>query len=60
MEYVKFWIAKDLWDLGVALAVFAVAVLISFSIWVFDRVKEKAIKAADKWNEIHSDSKEEK
>ena len=60
MDYVKFWIAKDLWDLGVVLAVFAVAVLISFSIWVFDRVKEKAIKAADKWNEIHSDSKEEK
>lgn len=60
MEYVKFWIAKDLWDLSVVLAIFAIAAFISFAIWVFDRVKEKATNAAEKWNEIHSDSKEEK
>ncbi|MBQ4340125.1 MAG: hypothetical protein IJC41_03895 [Firmicutes bacterium] len=58
MEYVKFWIAKDLWDLGVVLAIFAVVVFIYFAIWVFDRIKAKAIKAAEKWNEIHSDRKE--
>jgi len=60
MEYIKFWIAKDLWSLSVVLAIFAVAASIAFSIWVFDKVKDKAVKAADKWNEIYSDSKEEK
>lgn len=59
MDYVKFWIAKDLWNLSVVLAIFAVVVFISFSIWVFDRIKEKATNAAEKWNEIYSDGKEE-
>lgn len=60
MEYVKFWIAKDLWEFSVVLTIFAVVVLIYFAIWVFDRIKAKAKKAAEKWNEIYSDSKEEK
>lgn len=60
MEYVKFWIAKDLWDLGVVLAIFGVVAFLYFVKWVFDRIKAKATKAAEKWNEMHSDSKEEK
>lgn len=44
MEHVKFWIAKDLWEFSVVLSIIAVAVLISFSIWVFDRIKAKANK----------------
>lgn len=60
MEYIKFWIMKELVGIGIVLSVFAVIGLIFLAIIVFYKVKDKAERAAEKWNEIYSDSKEEK
>lgn len=52
MEYIKFWIARDLWEFGVVLAIFAVAVCIAFIMWVVDSIRARRRRAAEKkWNE---------
>ena len=48
MEYVKFWIARDLWELSVVLTIFVVAVCIFSAMWVFDRIKAKIRKRSFK------------
>lgn len=59
MEYVKFWIAKDLWEFSVVLTLFGVTVLVFFVKWVVDKIRAKRRRAAvEKWFERHSDRKE--
>lgn len=55
MEYLKFWAAKDLWELGIILAIFGVIVIAYFALCVIYKIKAVATKAANKWNDMYTD-----